>query len=68
MNHHHARCNVHWDELRSGAFDTPVVCQHCSARIPPSAALTFDGTDYVWHFCGHECLADWCARTGRLQH
>jgi hypothetical protein len=47
---------------RSEAFDTPLECEHCGAKVPPSAAVGFEGSDYVWNFCGHGCLAAWCER------
>ena len=53
-------CNLHCDELPNGGLDTVIVYPHCGGIIPPSAALSFDGNDYVWHFCGHDRLAGWC--------
>lgn len=53
---------------RSGALigtcpeDDPCVppfCTLCRAEIPPGVALTFEGADYVAHFCGLGCLEIW---------
>lgn len=63
-----AACNLRRDELRNAAFDVAIVCPHCDGTIPSSAALTFDGNDYVWHFCGHDCLALWCDAMLDRQH
>ena len=34
-------------------------CKTCSKEIPESAALTAEGADYVWHFCGQKCYIKW---------
>ena len=34
-------------------------CKECSKEIPESAALTAEGIDYVWHFCGRKCYKKW---------
>ena len=36
-----------------------VSCNTCLTEIPADAALTFDGQDYVQHFCGLNCLEAW---------
>lgn len=51
-----------FQKLPAEAFDATLVCAHCRGRIPPSAAVTFEGADYVWHFCGSDCLAVWCEK------
>lgn len=38
---------------------TPVACGTCLAEIPGDLAMSFEGPDYVHHFCGLECLARW---------
>ena len=41
----------------------PVVsCTACLVEIPPDVALTFDGQDYIQHFCGLDCLDAWKAK------
>ena len=38
----------------------PVVsCAACLIEIPSDVALTFDGQDYIQHFCGLDCLDVW---------
>lgn len=34
-------------------------CAVCLRDIPPSVDYTIEGTDYVQHFCGIECLDRW---------
>lgn len=34
-------------------------CDVCLKEIPGSAANSFEGPDYVYHFCGAECYARW---------
>ncbi len=34
-------------------------CNTCQREIPISAALTAEGADYVWHFCGKPCYEKW---------
>lgn len=36
-----------------------VACSTCMTEIPADVALTFDGVDYVQHFCGLDCLEAW---------
>lgn len=38
---------------------TPVSCAVCLVEIPADVALSFEGPDYVQHFCGLDCLATW---------
>jgi hypothetical protein len=35
--------------------DSFISCEICSKEIPKSAATTFEGDEYVWHFCGNAC-------------
>lgn len=42
-------------------LDAPLRCGRCGGNIPASSALSFEGADYVRHFCGLRCLSDWCA-------
>lgn len=54
------KCDLHGKRIPRKAFETALVCSRCGAPIPASAAVTFEGSDYVRHFCGSDCLADWC--------
>lgn len=36
-----------------------VSCATCLAEVPRDLATHFDGQDYVQHFCGLECMAQW---------
>lgn len=36
-----------------------VQCEVCMMEVPASVSLSFEGTDYVHHFCGLECLGLW---------
>ena len=38
---------------------TTVACATCLVEIPPDLAMSFEGPDYVQHFCGLDCLATW---------
>jgi AhpD family alkylhydroperoxidase len=55
-------CDLHaGSTLPQEALDTPIDCAQCGARVPASAAMGLEGSDYLWHFCGHDCLATWCS-------
>jgi AhpD family alkylhydroperoxidase len=55
-------CDLHaGSTLPHEALDTPIECARCGARVPASAAMGLEGSDYLWHFCGHDCLAAWCS-------
>jgi len=54
--------------LTAEALDTPIQCRHCDAKVPASAAIAFDGADYVRHFCGEDCLAQWCQKWRHGDH
>lgn len=41
------------------AQETPFNCEHCHAKIPATVALSFEGADYVYHFCGPQCFEAW---------
>ena len=36
-----------------------VQCEMCMKEVPASVAQSFEGNDYVHHFCGLECLGLW---------
>lgn len=44
---------------------TTVACKVCLKEIPTSLAHTFDGPDYVYYFCGLDCLGEWEAKGRR---
>lgn len=67
MNDTPISCDLHHARPSGEALGTSLVCGKCGGGIPASAAITFEGSDYVRHFCGEDCLADWCARAGKLQ-
>lgn len=50
----------------SEALETPLECQHCRNSIAATVALNFEGADYVYHFCGPQCLEAW--RTAVVVH
>ena len=39
-----------------------VTCEVCLAEIPASVATNEEAEDYVHHFCGLHCYAQWKAR------
>lgn len=38
-----------------------IQCEVCLRDIPGSVAVTVEGSDYVHHYCGLDCLARWRA-------
>lgn len=57
-------CDIgHRKELDSKAMETPIECDNCHTEIPASVALSFEGADYIYHFCGRQCLDVWCKAT-----
>lgn len=34
-------------------------CEVCLSEIPSDIAASFEGPDYVHHFCGLDCLDKW---------
>lgn len=36
-----------------------VSCQVCLTEVPKSVAKSYEGPDYVYHFCGHDCFEKW---------
>ncbi len=36
-----------------------IACDVCMKEIPHSVAHSYEGPDYVLHFCGHGCYAQW---------
>lgn len=34
-------------------------CELCLAEIPASVGTSYEGPDYVHHFCGLECMDKW---------
>jgi hypothetical protein len=39
-----------------------VQCEVCMTEIPATVAQSVEGSDYVHHFCGLECLGLWRAK------
>ncbi|HEY8709227.1 MAG TPA: DUF3330 domain-containing protein [Burkholderiaceae bacterium] len=46
-------------DAESEALDTPIECSHCHTEIAATVALNFEGADYIYHFCGPQCLEAW---------
>ena len=42
------------------ALETAIECEYCHTGIPATLALSFEGADYIYHFCGPQCLDTWC--------
>ncbi len=56
-----SKCSIRVDSpLAQEVLDTPIECGRCDAKVPSSAALSLEGCDYLWQFCGHDSLAKWC--------
>lgn len=36
-----------------------VLCEICLKEIPRSVAMSHEAQDYVLHFCGYDCYAEW---------
>jgi hypothetical protein len=63
-----SNCDVHaGSRLPAEAIDTPIQCRCCGARVPASTLVSLEGEDYVWNFCGPDCLAQWCDKVGHAQ-
>lgn len=54
------KCDLPNGKIPGDALGETLVCEQCGGRIPASAAVTFEGADYVRYFCGPDCLAGWC--------
>ncbi len=39
-----------------------IACSVCLKEVPMSSALMPEGADYVGHFCGIECYAEFAAQ------
>jgi|GEM_PF-4085273 len=60
-----SNCNIgHGKQLTPDALKTPIVCDYCHTEIPATVALSFEGVDYIYEFCGPLCLDAWCKVTG----
>ncbi len=44
---------------KAGTTPETVECAVCKKQIPASAAVSPEADDYVLHFCGGECRAQW---------
>ncbi len=45
-----------------------VPCQVCHKEVPLSEAKVAEAADYVAHFCGLECYAEWKRRSEQSGH
>lgn len=36
-----------------------LTCEQCNREIPASTGHTAEGREYIYHFCGVECLNAW---------
>jgi len=45
--------------VESAALGTPIECKHCHTEIAATVALNLEGADYIYHFCGPQCLEAW---------
>ncbi len=48
------------EDLATRVLGTTLECEHCRSEIPVTAALSVEGADYVYHFCGPSCVEAWC--------
>ena len=44
---------------QSHPLSDQVQCEVCMKEVPQSAAVHFETKDYVAHFCGLDCYAQW---------
>lgn len=44
---------------KTGVEEPPMSCSLCMKEMPHDLAHTFEGPDYVHHFCGLECYRRW---------
>ena len=42
---------------------TALECDHRHAEISLTVAPSFEGADYIYHFCGPQCIEAWCKKT-----
>ena len=56
---HHNPAGAPINTCESDEVCEVVSCSLCLVEIPVSVAESFEGTDYVHHFCGLECLGKW---------
>ncbi len=57
-------CNIgDGNDPEPKAVATPIRCNHCHTEIPATAAFSFEGADYIYHFCGPQCIEAWCKAT-----
>lgn len=55
--------------VRTGSSDESaalIPCTVCQHEIPPLAAVSREGLDYVEYFCGLECYERWRNQSGAL--
>lgn len=56
------RHKIRSQEQEAGGY---VQCGYCRRDIPRSVAMRTDADDYVRHFCGPDCYAQWKKERGR---
>ena len=39
--------------------EAPIECERCHAEIPATVALSFEGSEYLYYFCGPACFDAW---------
>lgn len=60
-------CRIGIDShLDPAALETFFDCQRCNTKIPASVAMSLDGPDYIYHFCGAQCIEAWCKKIDQL--
>lgn len=47
------------DDAERKSLETAIECAHCHTKIPATVALNFEGADYVYQFCGPQCIYAW---------
>ncbi len=50
---------------QSQPLSEQVSCEVCLKEVPISTAVDFEVGDYVAHFCGLECYAQWKGRDSK---
>ena len=43
--------------------DSLLNCCECCKQVPKSAALSFEGKEYILYFCDAECYKQWRLKT-----
>jgi hypothetical protein len=60
-----SKCNIgHGKQLAPNTVKTAIECDFCHTESAATVALSFEGGDYIYHFCGQQCLDGWSKATG----